>query len=92
MNAGWRAARGVSRRRTSTRNGRRGNRCSAIYIPDAEPRLIPEGALIHQSAIDKIAQDTTYRPVNIPTHYQAVPLLTPPAAGLADDAEDDDGA
>ena len=62
------------------------------YIPCCEPRLIPEGALIHQSAIDKIAQDETYRPVNMPTQYQAVPLLTPPAAGLADDAREDDGA
>jgi hypothetical protein len=49
--------------------------------------------LIHQSVIDKIAQDKTYKPVNIPKQYTAVPLETPPPPGMADDAEgDDDGA
>ena len=58
------------------------------YCPDSEPRLIPEGALIHQSVLDKIAGDPSYRPVNIPKNYQAVPLLPPPPPGLADDAGD----
>jgi uncharacterized protein (DUF2235 family) len=61
-----------------------------FYIPDAEPRLIPEGALIHQSVLDKIAQDGNYRPVNIPNSYRSIPLLSQPAIGLADDALDDD--
>ena len=63
------------------------------YIPKGEPRLIPEGAQIHQSVLDKMAQDPTYRPVNIPKSYQAVPLLTAPPEGHADDAgdPDDDG-
>jgi hypothetical protein len=56
------------------------------YIPDSEPRLIPPGASIHQSALDKIAQDPDYRPVNIPELYLAVPLPAPPPPGLADDA------
>ena len=45
--------------------------------------------MIHQSAIDKIAQDKSYRPVNIPA-YETVPLQHQAAAGPADDAGDDD--
>jgi len=59
-----------------------------FYIPDCEPRPIPEGAHIHQSVLDKIAQDPTYKPVNIPASYQPAPLLTPPPEGMADDAGD----
>ena len=62
-----------------------------FYIPDAEPRLIPEGAFIHQSALDKMAQDPGYRPVNIPRQYQAIPLLGAPVEP-ADDDEDADEA
>ena len=61
------------------------------YIPDAEPRLIPEGAFIHESALEKIAQDPSYRPVNIPAKYQTIPMLTAPVEP-AEDAEDSDDA
>ena len=61
-----------------------------FYIPDCEPRLILEGALIHQSAIDKIAQDKSYKPVNIPDSTRRSRCCMRPAAGPADDAEDDD--
>lgn len=57
------------------------------YLPDCEPRLIPEDALLHQSAAEKIANDPKYKPVNIPSKYQTVPLPPEPAAGPADDAE-----
>jgi uncharacterized protein (DUF2235 family) len=61
------------------------------YIPDAEPRLIPEHAFIHESAIEKIKKDPSYRPVNIPGKYQTIPMLTSPIEP-AEDAEDgDDG-
>jgi uncharacterized protein (DUF2235 family) len=60
------------------------------YIPDCEPRLVPEGACLHQSAVDKIAQDPNYRPVNIPKNYRTIPLLPEPPAGPADDAEEDE--
>jgi uncharacterized protein (DUF2235 family) len=43
------------------------------YVPKAEPRRIPDNALIHQSVFDKIASMPTYRPENIPARYQAVP-------------------
>jgi uncharacterized protein (DUF2235 family) len=62
-----------------------------FYIPDAEPRLIPEDAFIHQSAIDKITQDPNYKPVNIPKNHQTIPMLTAPVEPAAD-AEDEDDA
>jgi uncharacterized protein (DUF2235 family) len=48
------------------------------YLPRGEPRLIPEGAIIHQSVIDRIAQKTSYRPVNMPKSYAVEPGPTPP--------------
>jgi uncharacterized protein (DUF2235 family) len=62
------------------------------YIPDAEPRVIPEDAFIHGSAIEKIAKDAEYRPVNMPRTYQTIPMPVEPAAGPADDAGDEDEA
>jgi uncharacterized protein (DUF2235 family) len=61
------------------------------YIPDAEPRLIPEDAFIHESAIEKIAKDPSYKPVNIPAKYQTVPMLTAPVEPAADAEDGDDG-
>jgi uncharacterized protein (DUF2235 family) len=48
------------------------------YIPDAEPRAIPEDAFIHESVERKIKQDPNYRPVNIPARYQVIPMLGDP--------------
>src|SRR6202035_4076516 len=40
------------------------------YIPDAEPRPIPEGAIISQAVLDRIANNVPpYRPINMPTAY-----------------------
>src|SRR5260370_42002635 len=61
------------------------------YIPDAEPRLIPEDAFIHESATAKIAKDSKYKPVNIPRKYQTIPMLTAPVEPAAD-AKDEDSA
>jgi hypothetical protein len=62
-----------------------------FYIPAAEPRLIPENAFIHQSALDKIAQDPNYRPGNIPRTYRTIPTQTAPVEP-AEDADDEDDA
>ena len=35
-----------------------------LYIPDAEPRLIPDGAIIHESVIQRMDAMPSYRPVN----------------------------
>jgi uncharacterized protein (DUF2235 family) len=37
-----------------------------LYLPLAEPRHIPEGALIHGSVFDRIAAVPEYRPINLP--------------------------
>ena len=49
-----------------------------FYIPDAEPRPIPEDAFIHESVVEKIAKDRDYKPVNMPTRYQVIPMLAEP--------------
>lgn len=48
------------------------------YIPDAEPRVIPEDAFIHESVIWKIEADPKYRPVNMPARYREIPMLEGP--------------
>ena len=39
------------------------------YLPLAEPRPIPDGAILHRSVIDRITKDPTYRPINMPASY-----------------------
>jgi len=43
------------------------------YIPAAEPRPIPDNAFVHESVVQRMDQLPTYRPVNLPAHYQVVP-------------------
>jgi hypothetical protein len=43
-----------------------------LYLPLAEPRLIPDGALIHASVVERMAEVPGYRPVNLPEHYRTV--------------------
>jgi uncharacterized protein (DUF2235 family) len=50
------------------------------YIPDAEPRPIPEGAIIHRSVIERMAKLPSYRPVNLPASYAIEEGPTPPLA------------
>ncbi|WP_257167864.1 DUF2235 domain-containing protein [Bradyrhizobium sp. SRS-191] len=45
-----------------------------FYIPDCEPRFIPDGAFIHESVLMRIAESKDYRPVNLPATYERVPL------------------
>ena len=40
------------------------------YLPRAEPRKIEDGSLIHQSVFDRISNDVTYQPVNLPAQYK----------------------
>jgi uncharacterized protein (DUF2235 family) len=48
------------------------------YLPRGEPRLIPEGAIIHQSVVDRMAGVPSYRPINMPKLYVVEPGPTPP--------------
>ncbi len=41
-----------------------------LYIPCCEPRVIPEGAVIHESVVRRIAERSDYKPVNMPTAYK----------------------
>jgi uncharacterized protein (DUF2235 family) len=59
------------------------------YIPDGEPRFIPDGAVIHESALQRMDAMPAYRPVNMPKQYDKFPMLAPPAHASADEPEED---
>jgi uncharacterized protein (DUF2235 family) len=52
-----------------------------FYVPDAEPRLIPEDAFIHESVVKRMDALAAYRPVNLPAQFQTVPMPVPPEHG-----------
>ena len=58
------------------------------YIPDGEPRLIPDGAMIHESALLRMDALPSYRPVNLPKQYEKFPMPVPPAHASAEAEED----
>lgn len=41
-----------------------------LYLPLAEPRLIPENSILHQSVLDRIAARIGYAPINLPRTYR----------------------
>ncbi|RTM09955.1 MAG: DUF2235 domain-containing protein [Hyphomicrobiales bacterium] len=43
-----------------------------VYLPRCEPRLIPDGAQLHQSVLDRMALVKTYQPQNLPPRYEIV--------------------
>lgn len=49
-----------------------------VYIPDGEPRLIPEGAFIHESVVKRMEKVSGYRPVNLPAKYETWPMSVKP--------------
>ena len=53
-----------------------------FYLPRGEPRPIPEGAVIHQSVIDRMAGVASYRPVNMPVSYTIEEGPTPARRGM----------
>jgi uncharacterized protein (DUF2235 family) len=58
------------------------------YIPDAEPRFIPDGAMIHESALLRMDAMPSYRPVNLPKQYEKFPMPVPPAHASAEAEEE----
>jgi uncharacterized protein (DUF2235 family) len=48
------------------------------YIPDAEPRPIPEDAFIHESVVKRMQAVSSYQPVNMPSRHQVIPMMTGP--------------
>jgi uncharacterized protein (DUF2235 family) len=49
------------------------------YIPDAEPRPIPDNAFVHQSVETCLKVVPGYRPINLPSQYQVVPMQPGPS-------------
>jgi uncharacterized protein (DUF2235 family) len=48
------------------------------YIPDAEPRPIPENAFIHESVVKRMDAVAKYRPENFPSLHRLIPMPTGP--------------
>lgn len=44
-----------------------------LYLPLAEPRLIEEGSILHQSVLDRMREVPAYTPVNLPGAYSVEP-------------------
>ena len=53
-----------------------------LYIPDAEPRPIPEGAFVHESVVKRMEKVREYRPVNLPAKYETWPMPVKPGRGV----------
>jgi uncharacterized protein (DUF2235 family) len=51
------------------------------YIPDAEPRPIPENAFVHESVVKRMEAVSKYRPINFPSHHRLVPMPSGPEPG-----------
>lgn len=58
------------------------------YIPDGEPRFIPDGAVVHESAVLRMNALPGYRPVNLPKQFEKFPMPVPPAHASAEPEED----
>jgi uncharacterized protein (DUF2235 family) len=73
LSAGWRALeylpRSVKYREWPDRKSRFG-----CYIPEGEPRLIPDDAFLHESVVQRMDARPGYRPVNLPARYRVVPM------------------
>ena len=78
----------IFRRARATRNGRRGRVHFGYYIPDAEPRFIPDGAIIHKSALQRMDAMPSYRPVNLPKQFEKFPMPVPPVHASAEAEEE----
>ena len=50
-----------------------------LYIPDAEPRPIPEGAIIHRSVLERTTKIAAYKPINMPASYAIEEMPLAPA-------------
>jgi uncharacterized protein (DUF2235 family) len=49
------------------------------YIPNAEPRFIEEGACIHASVVERMKAVPNYRPVNLPSRHEVIPMPAGPS-------------
>jgi len=88
MNAGWRLLEYIPKS-AKYREWPQRKVHFGFYIPDAEPRVIPEGALIHESVVRKIEAKQGYAPINMPAKYQVVPMSAEPAAHAGQEEHED---
>ncbi|TCR92226.1 DUF2235 domain-containing protein [Rhizobium sp. BK376] len=75
MNWAWRLLEYVPRRTPITSWRKRGD-TTGIYLPMADHRFIPDGALIHQSVVDRLDENYVgdpYKPPNLPEQYEVEP-------------------
>jgi uncharacterized protein (DUF2235 family) len=84
MNFAWRLLECVPKR-TTYREWPERKSLFGFYIPCKEPRAIPEGAVIHESVIKRIAERRDYKPVNMPATYKTSPMPTRPPPYKAED-------
>jgi uncharacterized protein (DUF2235 family) len=49
------------------------------YIPNAEPRPVPDNAWVHESVIRRVEVVPQYHPINLPRRYRVVPLTAGPS-------------
>jgi uncharacterized protein (DUF2235 family) len=48
------------------------------YVPNAEPRAIPANAYVHESVVDRMKAVPAYKPINLPSSYQIIPMPSGP--------------
>jgi uncharacterized protein (DUF2235 family) len=65
MNAGWRVLEYLPKRETR-RDWTKRSAWLGWYLPQSEPRFIPDGAWVHHSVLDRWDDDVDYRPENLP--------------------------
>jgi uncharacterized protein (DUF2235 family) len=82
MTAGWRLLEFLPKRATYKEWPDR-TVVLGFYIPNSEPRVIPEGAHVHESVLKRMASEADYRPVNLPKDYVTVPMPVPPGVEAA---------
>ena len=59
------------------------------YIPDGEPRFIPDDAFIHESVIQRIDAVPEYRPINVPKNPRIFPTPTGPVKEAGAEAREE---
>jgi uncharacterized protein (DUF2235 family) len=57
-----------------------------FYIPDCEPRFIPDDAVIHESVVRRMDAVKDYRPVNLPKQYKTFPMPEAPTEQASPEA------
>jgi uncharacterized protein (DUF2235 family) len=59
------------------------------YIPDGEPRFIPDDAFIHESVIQRIDAVPEYRPINVPKNPRIFPTPSGPVKEAGAEAREE---